>query len=337
MKNSDKPKLLPRFPNGWYALCLARDLQPGEIKTLQFAGEDIVLFRTRSGEVSALEAYCPHLGAHIGYGGRVEGEYVRCPFHGFEYNVRGECTSTPYGTRIPPKARARTFPAVERNGLIVAYFDGDGNPPAWDIPALNWEGWSSLITQDWAFRGHPQETTENSVDIGHFTEIHGYTGVGMLKELRAEGPYLTTRYKMTRAEGLFGRPVSTEFEIHVHGLGYSLVEVHVLGYEIFSRLFVLSTPTDGENIHLRIALSLLEDTHPGKIHPLLGLAPRGFLNKIIARETLKGFAHDVQQDFVIWQNKRYVQPPILAEGDGPVGKYRQWARQFYTAEERIQI
>src|SRR5512139_2357117 len=111
----------------------------------------------------------------------------------------------------------------------------------------------------------------------------------MLKELRLEGPYLTTQYKMTRADGLLGRPVSTEFEIHVHGLGYSLVEVHVLGYEIFSRLFVLATPTDGENIHLRIALSMLEDTHPGNIHPLLRLAPRGFLNKIIARETLRGF------------------------------------------------
>ncbi len=67
MKISEKPKLLPHFPNGWYSLCLARDLQPGEMKTLPFAGEEIVLFRTQSGAISAMGAYCPHLGAHIGY------------------------------------------------------------------------------------------------------------------------------------------------------------------------------------------------------------------------------------------------------------------------------
>ncbi len=42
---------------------------------------------------------------------------------------------------------------------------------------------------------------------------------------------------------------------------------------------------------------------------------------------------DISQDFVIWQHKRYVQLPILAEGDGPVGKYRQWAKQFYRGAE----
>ena len=93
MKIANKPKLLQSFPNGWYSLCLAQDMRPGEMKMLQFAGEEIVLFRTQSAAVCALEAYCHHLGAHIGYGGNVKGECVRCPFHGFEYNVDGECTS----------------------------------------------------------------------------------------------------------------------------------------------------------------------------------------------------------------------------------------------------
>jgi hypothetical protein len=53
------------------------------------------------------------------------------------------------------------------------------------------------------------------------------------------------------------------------------------------------------------------------------------LNALISRFILYCFSHDAQQDFDIWQNKRFIQPPALAEGDGPIGKYRLWARQFY--------
>jgi hypothetical protein len=57
--------------------------------------------------------------------------------------------------------------------------------------------------------------------------------------------------------------------------------------------------------------------------------PRPLLNALISRFILYCFSHDAQQDFDIWQNKRFIQPPALAEGDGPIGKYRLWARQFY--------
>jgi len=47
-------------------------------------------------------AYCPHLGAHFGYGGQVIGKHIRCPFHSFEFDINGVCQSTAYGTRTPP-------------------------------------------------------------------------------------------------------------------------------------------------------------------------------------------------------------------------------------------
>jgi hypothetical protein len=134
---------------------------------------------------------------------------------------------------------------------------------------------------------------------------------------------------MTRPNAFFGRPVSAEFEIHAYGLGYSLVLVDVPHYGVQARLFVLATPIDGENIVLRTALSAREDVPRDAVLPLLRLIPRSIIFPFLARGTFDGLVHDVQQDFVIWQHKRYVQPPILAEGDGPVGKYRLWARQFY--------
>jgi phenylpropionate dioxygenase-like ring-hydroxylating dioxygenase large terminal subunit len=74
---------LPPYPNGWYCVGLSKDLVSGQVKSVQFIGEELVLFRTASGKVHAMDAYCPHLGGHFGHGGTVEGETIRCPFHGF--------------------------------------------------------------------------------------------------------------------------------------------------------------------------------------------------------------------------------------------------------------
>lgn len=332
----DKRPLLPPFPGGWFALGLSRDLPPGGLRLLQFMGQEVVLFRTREGVACAMDAYCPHLGAHMGHGGTVDGETLRCPFHGFCFDVKGACVSNAYGTRPPPKARARVWPVREVHGVILAFHDPAEQPPDWVVPDLDMRGWSPLLVKEWGLCGHPQETSENSVDIGHLSVVHGYSDVQTLRDAEVAGPYMTVRYAMRRPAGLFGwrgLPVRAEFDIHVHGLGYSLVEVTVPKYGLRTRQFVLATPTERDHITLRIALSLAEDTRPARVHPLLGLMPRGWANDLLARAVFDGFAHDVQQDFVIWQHKRYVQPPILAEGDGPVGKYRLWARQFYRGAD----
>jgi phenylpropionate dioxygenase-like ring-hydroxylating dioxygenase large terminal subunit len=325
--------LLPPYPNGWYALALSREVPRGAVRPLTFMGKDAVLFRTASGQVGAVDAYCPHLGAHLGYGGTVEGESIRCPFHGFCYDTRGTCTHIPYGTKAPPLARLGTLHAREVHGVIIAYHDAEGREPEWHVPDLDTRGWSEPLVKAWKLRGHPQETTENSVDLGHFSQIHRYTNVEVLSEPEIDGPYLRASYAMTRPAGRFGSPVRTEFVAHVRGLGYSFVEIRVPQYELQARLFVLATPVSERQITLRVAVSLHRDTKPARIHPLLAPVPRALVNRIIARQTFNGVVHDVEQDLPIWQHKRYVQPPILAAGDGPVGKYRQWAKQFYRGAD----
>jgi hypothetical protein len=130
------------------------------------------------------------------------------------------------------------------------------------------------------------------------------------------------------------RGIRSQFDIHVHGLGYSLVEVEIPRFQLQARLFVLPTPLDVERIILRVAVSARYVAHPGTIHPALRLLPgRVFtplLNRILPGAVLDGLANDVQQDFEIWQHKVYFSPPLLAEGDGPVGRYRQWVKQFYS-------
>ena len=81
----------PLYPSGWYTAAFADEISPGEVATRTFMGREIVLYRTMSGELHAAEAYCPHLGAHLGRGGKVRGETIECPFHTFRFSADGKC------------------------------------------------------------------------------------------------------------------------------------------------------------------------------------------------------------------------------------------------------
>lgn len=323
----------PPFPSGWYCLGLAADIRPGEILSRRFMGHDVVVFRTKSGAPAVMEAYCPHLGAHLGEGGVVCGESIRCPFHHFKFDVGGHCVETGYGTQPPSKAVAKTWPVRDRNGLILAYHSQKGEAPAWEIPALDWTNWSPLITKVWSMRGHPQETSENSVDVGHFTCIHGYDDVRTVQEAKPEGPCLTARYGMSRPMIHMGKTrigrIDTEFAVHVHGFGYSLVDVRVRSLGIRTRQYVLACPTEEDRIDFRIGLRALRFAANRDRPGAMRLFPSWIMTPLIARLAFQGFEHDVRQDFPMWQHKQYVAPPALAQGDGPVGVYRRWAKQFY--------
>jgi hypothetical protein len=114
------------------------------------------------------------------------------------------------------------------------------------VPELDCAGWSPLVFQKYSLRGHPQETTENCVDVGHFSAVHGYEDVRVIEEARAEGPRIFARYGMRRGLHPFTRlgvAFPTEFAVEVHGLGYSVVDVEVKSPAFRSRHFVLATPT----------------------------------------------------------------------------------------------
>src|SRR5262249_42743311 len=142
---------------------------------------------------------------------------------------------------------------------IMVYHDSEAKEPTWEVPAFNNDGWTSPRCGIWRLCTHPQETTENSVDIGHFSYIHGYEAIEVLSVLLTDGPHLNTRYAITRPAGIFGKTrhgTRAEFEIHVHGLGYSLVEVHISSYGLRTRHVICATPIERELMEMRVAVSI---------------------------------------------------------------------------------
>ena len=317
-----RPDLHP-YPNGWYLFAMSAELAAGNVLARQFMGQEIVVFRAESGDAYAVDAYCAHLGAHLGHGGMVCGGVIQCPFHGFQYDGGGSCVRTGYSTPVPPKAKLRTWPLREQNGFLLLYHHNNCEAPAWEVPPVETEGWTKLVYKSFTLRDHPQETTENSVDVGHFTYVHHYREPRMLKAFAAEGPYLSTGYAFKRALRLLGYELTEldfAFETQIYGLGYSMVNVTVPLLRTTARLWVLPTPIDEERLTLHLAVRIKKrDAFPGTL-----------VDPLLARFLLRSLANDAGQDFPIWENKRYTDPPALAQGDGPIGKYRRWAKQFYT-------
>ena len=323
----------PPFPNGWYTIELTKNVQKGQIIAHEFCGEQVIVYRTQSGQAVVMEAYCPHMGAHFAHGGHVSGNDVVCPFHGFCFDPKGTCTKTGYGKETPLNVKTRTWEVREQNGVILAYHNEDPTAkPEWEIPKLEDDGWSEPQFQEWQLNSNPQEITENSVDFGHFSLVHGYSEVKIINPLKLDGPYLYAKYGMSRVAnfiGKGGKKVHVEFDITQNGLGYAAVVAHVIEYDLMSRHYVMPTPINGTDIHLRIGVSVKKDIQPSKIHPMLGIMPKKLLFPLIKNGYFKGYKNDVFDDFKIWKNKKYVEPPLLADGDGPILIYRKWASQFH--------
>jgi phenylpropionate dioxygenase-like ring-hydroxylating dioxygenase large terminal subunit len=92
----DRAASCPGIPRGWYAVAYSEELSRGEVIPLRYFDQDLVLFRTAAGDPVLLDAYCPHLGAHLGHGGQVEDSSIRCPFHGWRFSRQGQCVDIPY-------------------------------------------------------------------------------------------------------------------------------------------------------------------------------------------------------------------------------------------------
>ena len=107
---------------GWFMVGWSPEFPVGEVRPLQYFGEDLVAYRDESGELHVLEAHCKHLGAHIGHGGKVVGDCVQCPFHGWRWGPDGTNRYIPYQPDRPNRAlRLRVFPVREQYDCVFIW------------------------------------------------------------------------------------------------------------------------------------------------------------------------------------------------------------------------
>ena len=107
---------MPYLRNVWYVAGHTEELDKGPIGRT-YLDEPVLIYRTESGQVAALDDRCPHRLAPLS-GGRVIGETIQCPYHGLRFDGSGACVLAPNAEQIPPRARLRTYPVVDRHSLL---------------------------------------------------------------------------------------------------------------------------------------------------------------------------------------------------------------------------
>jgi len=306
------------FPFGWFCIASSGEVAPGELRTLRRFGQDLVLFRTAAGRAAVLDPYCAHLGAHLGVGGRVEGEGVRCPFHAWRFDAEGRCVEIPYAKRIPPAARIRAWPIEERHGLIFVWYHPRQAPPSWQLPEIpEWgsEAWTAPEVRTFRVRSHPQEMAENIVDPVHFHVVHGTPRTPEM-EVAIEGHVFRAFQALTfttpRGEVLGG------VEVCAHGAGLGVTRFRGV---VETLLVITGVPIEDELHETTIRFSVKK----------LGGSAEATAN--VARAFIAEIERQYRQDIPIWENKRYLERPVLCEGDGPIGAIRRFYRQFYVDAE----
>ncbi len=160
----------------WQPAALLEELD-GErpAKALRLFGRDLVLFRDETGRLGLLDRDCAHRGADLAFG-RLEDGGVRCPFHGWLFDVDGKCLETPAepaGSRLCQNVRQRAYPVEVRSGIVFAFL-GEGAPPA--FPAF--DCFIAPQTHTFAFKGLVEcnwlQALEVGMDPAHASYLHRY-------------------------------------------------------------------------------------------------------------------------------------------------------------------
>ncbi|MFD7297083.1 Rieske 2Fe-2S domain-containing protein [Streptomyces sp. NPDC059897] len=323
-----------RFARGWHCIGLAVDFRDGKPHEVEAFGTTLVVFEgAEDHRLHVLNAFCPHMGGNLAHG-TVKGDTLACPFHDWRWGGNGRCREIPYARRVPPRAKTRTWHALERNKQLFVWHDPEGNPPPadQDIPELAgihgpleetelWSDWQwNAVTIDTNCR----EIVDNVVDMAHFYYVH-YSFPVFFKNV-FEG-HVATQYMRSEPRpdvdlGTLSASGGLRSEASYFGPSYMIDWLYAEvapGVEMETVLI---------NCHYPVGPDRFVLMYGAMVKKLPGMSDEEATEA--ARVTSEGLAVGFEQDVEIWKNKTRIDNPLLTEEDGPVYQLRRWYEQFYV-------
>ncbi len=312
------------FPRGWFVVAESHELDAGPL-AVRFFGQDLALYRGESGNPVMLDAYCSHMGTHLAAsnsamivknGGQIEGDSIRCPYHGWRYNAAGEVDDIPYFDGPCPKSAAlRSYPVVDNMGCVMAWFDPDGREPDYAAPFLSewddpqWVRWS--LDHLGELSVHPQEILDNMADVRHLGPTHGAPSEYFANEIK-DHVYIQRQGGFMQ---LYGADLHTTTWYTGPGI---LLSKQVFGGAVMYELIANTPVEDGSAICWHGVL-------------YQGSAPIATAEDQAAGQAAQaGALQAFSADFQIWQNKRPAVQIMQLKTDGPFRIGRLWYSQFYA-------
>ena len=159
--------------NAWYVAAWEQDLAPAAPVPITILGDRIVLYRSQSGRIVALEDRCVHRLAPLSLG-RCEGERLRCMYHGLLFDPDGKVVEIPGQDLIPARARVRSYPATERHSWIWIWM---GDPALADEalipPAVGFDNARYILGRGQLdYAAEARLINDNLLDFSHLSYVH---------------------------------------------------------------------------------------------------------------------------------------------------------------------
>ncbi|MGH7844957.1 MAG: Rieske 2Fe-2S domain-containing protein [Candidatus Binatia bacterium] len=158
----------------WHPIAVAAELKEKPITRIRILGEDLVLYRGENGACGLVEEQCCHRGASLAYG-KIEGDNIRCPYHGWLYDPTGKCVeqpAEPANSTYKDRVRQPAYPVQKMAGLLYAYLGPKPAPllPRYDV-LVRADGRRRIVVLpqldcNWL------QPMENSVDPTHNHYLH---------------------------------------------------------------------------------------------------------------------------------------------------------------------
>lgn len=315
------------FPRGWFAVANSSEVGRKPM-SIHYFGQDMVLYRGESGKVVMLDAWCPHMGTHLGSGpnsatstsqSHMEGDNIRCPFHAWRFGPDGVCNNIPYHDGpIPPGARVKSWLVVERYGIVFTWHDPEGQEPdfeliefpEWDDP--QWVRWAGL--EPLCDLNHPIEIFDNMSDVAHLGHLHGGHAIAYENEYDRHLMHQRQRSRVDdNSSGLFGQTYSTIAGYVGPGIAFGRF------LEMGAAQIICVTPIDDGTC--RAWQTAMVKSPSGVVDD----AARAMRDKASAL-----FGDGLLRDGEVWAVKKPALHIMQLPSDGPFRQSRTWYSQFFN-------
>ncbi|KAJ1450197.1 Rieske [2Fe-2S] iron-sulfur domain-containing protein, partial [Pelagophyceae sp. CCMP2097] len=329
---------------GWFPLLFSHEVRPGGVMQVDALGRRFAVFRGKSGKVGVLDAFCPHGGASLcGPTAQVVGENIQCPFHLMEFDTHGRVVKVPWlDAGLPAANDALAWHCGEWHGYICVWFDAEKRPPAYALPAV-----SELKTMRYCGRWlvdrpiymHLQEFTENTVDVQHFTPMHGSMA---LPWTNSDVPGINVAFASKVVLGRDKEALKYDADArpeYLYFINESSISFLGRGVPRTSATVVVKFVGPGGLVRFLFTLpNALFDrfqTHL-PLNEYEGLAQRVGFSWHASRGVPAWLASYVVGEWVsnwwrdVWEDKVQRRLPPVLPGDGPISKGRSWFKQFYS-------
>lgn len=199
------------------------------VKAVRLLGQDLVLFKnvnkpdgtSSNSDWGLMDRDCPHRGADLSFG-RLEstpaGSALRCPFHGWQFDVNGQCIDTPAepaGSKLCERIKQRNYPVIEKSGILFAWLGPEGSTPP---PFANFDCFTAPGTHTFAFKGlwscNWLQAFEVGIDPAHASFLHRFFEDESLEAVygrqfrgASAGAVDGERWPMTRVMREFDQPL----------------------------------------------------------------------------------------------------------------------------------